>query len=185
MKTLTILIALLLFAAGMVLAQPAQKDAPAQNDWSAFHTAVTAGDLSAVEALIAAGRNVEVKAPGPWQRSLLHVAAATGGKHPEAAAAITKKLIEAGADANATMLSGLSPLHEAARSGSEEVAKVLVANGARLNRQICIKNCLDPDYKFNDATALDAAIGSKKPKLVALLRKSGAKTEVELNKAAR
>lgn len=204
MKTIQILVTTLLSAAlpcGISHADPAQKGftgvpspktglpalkgTPGLDDWTAFQTAIESGDTNSVERLISGGSKVDMRYPNPWRRSLLHVAAAVGAKHPKASAAITKMLIEAGADVNSPMRSGFTPLHEAARTGSEEVAKVLIENGASLDRQISIRNCLDPDYDFDDATPLDTAIVSKKPQIAALLRKSGAKTKTELEKTAR
>ena len=192
MKTIQILVTALLCEIShadpvqhSITGLPALKGTPGLVEWTAFQTAIESGDTSSVERLIAGESKVDVRYPNGWKRSLLHVAAAAGVKHPNASAAITKMLIEAGADVNSAMLSGFTPLHEAARTGSEEVAKVLIENGASLNRQISISHCLDPDYDFDNATPLDAAIVSKKPQIAALLRKSGAKTKAELEKAAR
>jgi ankyrin repeat protein len=58
----------------------------------------------------------------------LHLAAANGNT------AIIKLLLDKRADANAAAASGVTPLMEAARSGSADAVRLLLANGARSTR---------------------------------------------------
>jgi ankyrin repeat protein len=80
-----------------------------------------------------------------------------------------KQHLAAGADVNANINDGTSPLHLAARSGHMEVAELLIAKGANVNA----KN----DLSF---TPLDTAIIGNHPETTNLLRKHGGKTAEEL-----
>jgi ankyrin repeat protein len=69
---------------------------------------------------------------------------------------------------NAKDEDGVTPLHEAALWGHNEVAELLIANGAEVNAK-------DDD----DQTALDSAIKDKHTETADLLRKHGGKTGEE------
>jgi len=70
---------------------------------------------------------------------------------------------------NAKDEDGVTPLHEAALWGHNEVAELLIANGADVNAR-------DKDGK----TPLDLATKEKKTEIADLLRKHGGKTGAEL-----
>lgn len=148
--------------------------------WNAYHKAISAGDVLAVKKLIISDARVDVRESGPWGRTLLHITAKSSHKHPKESLEIAQLLIKSGAMVNAQMRSGVTPLHEAARSGAIKLAKELIKNGALLNPMITIKHCLDPDYKLNNKTPLDVAVTSKNILIGAMLRKNGAKLEKEL-----
>jgi ankyrin repeat protein len=71
-----------------------------------------------------------------------------GTDDPSAAGQIIKLLLAAGGDVNAKDPRGLTPLHEAARWGWNDVVKFLVANGADVNAK---------DTRGN--TVVDSALG--------------------------
>ncbi len=93
---------------------------------TALHQAVSRGKLEAIDALIKAGAKVDAQDSKGW--TPLHHAAYAG--KPEVAAA----LLRAGANPNIHTLDGTLPLaiarNTGRRSGGEEVAKLLLQNGA-------------------------------------------------------
>jgi len=70
---------------------------------------------------------------------------------------------------NAKDEDGVTPLHEAALWGHNEVAELLIANGADVNAK-----------NDDGRTPLDSAIKDKHTEIAALLRKHGGKTSEEL-----
>ena len=80
-----------------------------------------------------------------------------------------KQHLTAGAEVNAKVNLGWTPLHYAARGGHKEVVELLIAKGADLNA----KNM------FGE-TPLDAAIRLRRTGTADLLRKHGGKTGAEL-----
>ena len=80
-----------------------------------------------------------------------------------------KRAIAAGADLDAKMQGGYTPLHLAAIYDHKEIAEILIAEGADVNA------------KYNGGnTPLDWAIRRKHPETANLLRKHGGKTGEEL-----
>ena len=77
------------------------------------------------------------------------------------------------------MRSGLTPLHEAARSGTKDFVALLIKKGAKVNPQIKVKNCLDPDYDAQDATPLDLARKRDDIEIIALLEIRGGRSGQE------
>ncbi len=75
---------------------------------------------------------------------------------------------------NAKDEDGVTPLHEAALWGHNEVVELLIANGAEVNAK-------DDD----DQTPLDWAIKYKQTEIADLLRKHGGKTSEELKAAGK
>jgi len=73
---------------------------------------------------------------------------------------------------NAKDEDGVTPLHEAALWGHNEVAELLIANGADVNAKT-----------DDDQTPLDNAIKYKRTETTDLLRKHGGKTAKELKAA--
>src|SRR3954447_17143265 len=86
---------------------------------------VVAGDLAAVEQLLATGVNVDSRARD--QATPLIVAALDNQF------AIAQLLLSRGAEVMARNSGGFTPLHAAANSGSVPIAKLLLENGAVLD----------------------------------------------------
>ena len=99
----------------------------AQGDgMTALHWAAKRGSLEMAEVLLSSGARVdEVTRIG--QHSPLHLAS-SGGHAP-----VVRRLLEAGADANAGTATGATALHFAAGSGSAESVDALVAHGATVD----------------------------------------------------
>jgi ankyrin repeat protein len=114
-----------------------------------------------------------------------------------------KKHLAAGAHVNAKNASGWTPLHQAIWGGHNEIAELLIANGAdvntttdggrwtplhesaRSNRKVIAKLLINKGADVNAMnkyveTPLDLAILHKHPKIADLLRKHGGKTGEEL-----
>ena len=89
----------------------------------ALRGAITKGDVEAVKQQLAAGADVNVKAPRGW--APLHNAA--NADHKE----IVELLINNGADVNATHNGGGTPLHRAAREGHKQIVELLIAIGTK------------------------------------------------------
>jgi ankyrin repeat protein len=89
----------------------------------ALRDAITKGDVEAVKQQLAAGADVNMKAPRGW--APLHNAA--NADHKE----IVELLINNGADVNVTHNGGGTPLHRAAREGHKQIVELLIANGAK------------------------------------------------------
>jgi ankyrin repeat protein len=119
-------------------------------------TAAGAGDLAAVERLLAGGAAVD--APGPNAETPLTAAALAGR------ADIAERLLAGGADVQARNAGGFTPLHAAAYSGSLPVAVLLLDRGARLD---------DAGNKAS-VTPLMVAAEQNHPRLVELLIARGA-----------
>ena len=84
-----------------------------------------------------------------------------------------KQHLAAGMDVNAKDEDGVTPLHEAALWGHNEVAELLIANGADVNAIIV-------SGRNQGKTPLDLAIWRKKTATADLLRQHGGKTAKEL-----
>jgi ankyrin repeat protein len=115
-----------------------------------LYQAVVRGQKDVVEVMIEKG--AKANHTTHWKHSLLHVAAASSHRHSEAAVDIARLLIRAGADVNGVAKSGLTPLHEATLAGSENMVKVLVEHGAKVDSRLTDSgHCLDPDYELSSA----------------------------------
>ena len=98
-------------------------------------SAITQGNIDAVEQLLENGFDVNVKAKGT-KETPLHLAAATNrGKIVELlllnGAEVNAKAFQYGDDAARDR--GITPLHAAAGNGHVGIAKLLIENGANLN----------------------------------------------------
>jgi uncharacterized protein len=95
--------------------------------FTALHYAAFFGSPEAIEALVAAGADLEAPARNrefaPEARPL-HSAAAAGRSDNAAA------LLAAGADPNARQHGGFTPLMEAEQSGNLDLAELLIRHGA-------------------------------------------------------
>ena len=80
-----------------------------------------------------------------------------------------KKHLAAGMDVNAKDEDGVTPLHEAALWGHNEVAELLIANGAEVNAIIV-------SGPYQGKTPLDLAIRHKKTATADLIHKHGGRT---------
>jgi ankyrin repeat protein len=82
------------------------------------------GHPETVKLLVARGADVAQVARNPMKIQALHAAAASHNFD------VVKTLVDAGAPVNAAQQEGWMPLHEAARHGDLEIARVLLAKGA-------------------------------------------------------
>jgi len=118
-----------------------------------------------------------------------------------------KQAIAAGADLNAKMQGGYTPLHLAAIYDHKEIAEILITEGADVNAknnrdmtplhqaarsgrkeitELLIAKGADVNAKDeNSLTPLDQAIQRKKTETANLLRKHGGKTKKELEAAGK
>ncbi|MDQ2979499.1 MAG: ankyrin repeat domain-containing protein [Acidobacteriota bacterium] len=121
------------------------------------------GRPDAVRLLLDSGADVRAVARNPMRVEALHSAAAGHD------ASIVLALLEAGADPNARQQVGFTALHEAASEGLDEMARLLVAHGARV------------DLSTEDGkTAVDLARGKGHGKLADWLEaRRGARIEGE------
>lgn len=85
------------------------------------------GRAEAVHVLLLSGANVHATARNATRVQALHAAAAAHD------VSIVRELLEAGADPNSRQQAGFVPLHEAAGEGQDEMARLLVAHGARVD----------------------------------------------------
>jgi ankyrin repeat protein len=121
--------------------------------------AVFFGNKDSVEALLAAGANVNLPSRESMKVTPLHSAAAA--KEVE----IARLLIASGADVNARQPDmGFTPLHEAAGNGNIEMASVLIEKGADINATT-----------NEGKTPLAFAIEHNQQAMADFLRKRGAK----------
>jgi uncharacterized protein len=139
--------------------------AESPNGSVALISAADRNDLSAVEALIAAG--ADVKGANEFGATALYAAAAA-----DAGPALIAKLLAAGADPNAHLVSGETPLMVAARQGNIETVRALIAGGA------------DPNASEGNGgqTALMWAVSESHPAVVAELIQHGASIDAKSKK---
>ena len=109
-----------------LLSGPAKEDAVTAQGTAALLAAASRNDVAMVDLLLAAG--VDAKSANEYSATALYAAAAEN-----ADPAITKKLLAAGADPNIALLSGETPLMQAARLGNAETVRALLESGADPN----------------------------------------------------
>jgi len=127
------------------------------NDWTALHTAASAGDLLTAK-IILQQHPEYLNATEAGAHTPLHLAVFDGRT------AMVAWLIVAGANVNAPDVCGWTPLHTAASRGEMTAAKLLIGNGA--------------DVNFKDRTGqtpLRLAVKYKHEDLAEWLRQQGAK----------
>ena len=127
------------------------------NEWTALHTAASAGDAKTAAALIR--RHPEyLNATETGSHTPLHVAVFDRQTNT------TALLIQCGADVNAPDVCGWSPLHTAAYRGERAAAEQLIANGADVNLK-----------DHTGQTPLRIALKYKHDAVADMLRQRGAK----------
>ena len=114
-----------LAAVRVLLAEPADVNAPQPDGATALHWAVHREHLEIADLLIGAGADVD--AANDLEVTPLLMACARGH------GALVERLLAAGADPNAALQSGETALMAAARAGSLDAASALLAAGARVN----------------------------------------------------
>lgn len=82
------------------------------------------GHEALVDALLAAGADVNAAAANAFKVAPLHSACAVSH------IGIVRKLLDAGADVNAKQMRGVTALHSAAHNGRTDIAELLLAHGA-------------------------------------------------------
>lgn len=102
--------------------------ARAEESGEALRKAIRAGDVAAVQRLLAAG--ADVNAASETGRTPLYRAALSGRTE------VVRVLLAAGADVNAATTSGRTPLHIAISMRRNEVVRVLLDKGANVNAAI-------------------------------------------------
>ena len=142
----------------LVKQDAARANAFAPDGFHPLGLAVFFGHRETVEALLAAGAEVNAASRETMKVTPLHSAAAA--RQP----AIARLLIAHGAKVNAAQAeSGFTPLHEATANGDLEFAKLLLEHGAEIN------------VKTNDGkTPLAFAISRNQMEMTAFLRERGA-----------
>ncbi len=101
-----------------------------EDGWTALHLAAHFGNAGAVDALLAAGADVNAWAANNHRSQPLH--AAIAGR---ADTRIVTALLAARASATASDGGGYTPLHLAAFRGDLELTEILLANGADARRK--------------------------------------------------
>ena len=114
--------------------------------------------------------DADVGAPeGPWGWTALHMAARN--RNPE----VARLLLEAGANVNARMFSGLTPLHDAATANPNPAAlAVLLQAGADPNALGESSDCAHWKWSGNLTPLYGAARVNRNPEIVEVLVAAGA-----------
>ncbi len=111
-------------------AQPALLRQHSEDGWTALHLAAHFGHAAAVDALLAAGADVNAWAANSHRSQPLHAAVAGRGD-----ASVVTALLAGRASATASDGGGYTPLHLAAFRGDLELTEILLANGADARRK--------------------------------------------------
>lgn len=93
--------------------------------WPLLHLAAAFADEQTVRTLLDAGADVKQVSVTPMRNQALHAVLALSKD-----GAVTKLLIERGADVNAVQAAGYRPLHQAAVTGREDLVRMLLDAGA-------------------------------------------------------
>lgn len=107
--------------------QPGLVNAFAPDGFTPLGLAAFFNYLSVVELLLARGADVNLASQNAQRVMPLHSSVALQS------IAITKTLLDHGADVNAVQEEGYTPLHEAARNGQLDMVKLLLNYGANIN----------------------------------------------------
>lgn len=106
-------------------ADPVLAHAYSFDGWTALHLAAQYGHVEVVRALLAASADPDAGSRGDSGNTPLGVACDFQGNEEIAAV-----LLGAGADVNARMQYGVTPLHRAAENADEPMVRLLLAHGA-------------------------------------------------------
>jgi ankyrin repeat protein len=128
-----------------------------EDGWTPLHLAAHYGHAAVVETLIANNADVSARSENAMRNQPLHAAAA--GRQ----ARVSKMLLDAGADVNATQAGGYTPLHAAAQNGQRDLVELLLARGADVRAT-----------SDDGATPLSLAEKAGQAEIVQLLRTRGA-----------
>jgi ankyrin repeat protein len=160
---------------GLFLEAKADPNAALPGGETPLMTASRVGSLASVEALLAAGANVEAKDDRRGQTALMWAAA-------EGHADVVDALIRARADFRARVPSGFTPLLFAARAGHLDVVRVLLKAGADVNETIPVSSRRGYGGRLppGGANALLLAVMNAHFQLAALLLDSGANPNADL-----
>lgn len=132
-------------------------------------SAVKEGNLDKVDALLAAGADIDTSL---GHFTPLHLASDLGNS------AIVAKLLQAGANINAVTVRGFTPLHVACSKGYVAIVAQLLEGGANINAPV-----LDPSSSFvNGASPLHVACQCGKEATVAQLLEAGANKEARTSR---
>ena len=99
------------------------------SQWTLFHLAASAGDITTIQAVLQSNPNVNTNAVTSKDVTPLYIAALKG------LVEVVKALLKQGADVN-QLCNGRSPLWIAAKEGHVKVVKALLKQGADVN-QLC------------------------------------------------
>ena len=182
----------------LLIAAGAEVNVKRDDGETPLHRAAWRGHYATAELLITKGADMNAKtASGPnkdktpldfavmkKQNEIADLLRTHGGKTSEELNALidaakngdieaVKQHLAAGADVNAKTGDGTTPLHNAAVYGHNEIAELLIANGASVNAIIV-------SGRNQGKTPLDLAIWRKKTETADLLRKHGGRTAEEL-----
>jgi len=108
-------------ATALLDAGPALLDSFSGDGWTALHLAAFFNRLEVVELLLARGAKLDLKSKNQLNNTPLNAAVAANRLE------IARRLLQAGADANAHQHGGITPLHEAAAAGNVEMVRLLLA----------------------------------------------------------
>jgi ankyrin repeat protein len=178
----------------LLISEGVDVNAKNEDGWTPLHMAAAGGQNEIVELLIAAGADVNAKdrvGETPLDFAIQHKKSETADllrKHGGKTGAelnilldaakngdieAVKQHLAAGADVNAKTGDGTTPLHNAAVYGHNEIAELLIANGASVNAIIV-------SGRNQGKTPVDLAIWRKKTETADLIRKHGGRTAEEI-----
>ncbi|MGA2182615.1 MAG: ankyrin repeat domain-containing protein [Bryobacteraceae bacterium] len=102
-------------------------NAHSHDGWTPLHLAAFFGFADIAGDLLAAGADVKARSLNAMRNTPLHAAVAGNS------VAVTRALLEHGADVNAPQEAGWTPLHGAAQNGNAELIQLLIAAGATVS----------------------------------------------------
>lgn len=100
------------------------------DNYSALHLAIEAGQPAVVESLLGHGADVHIRG-GPDNATPLHMSCQIGEARGERC---TRMLLKSGANPNLPMSNCCTPLHISAQAGGVQNIRLLLENGADINK---------------------------------------------------